>query len=262
VNVLLSHTYDESQVASVLRQWIESSLDRDVQVSGESGEIRLDDARLAEVDGALSEAEIALLLCSHASIGRPWINFEAACAWFKGVPLIAVCHCGCSPAELPPPLGSLEAFDLTDAASCQSLMETLAEYVQRKRVPRIDGDLMVAELKAALNPGDAPEPVRTRPKKAPKSAPAPAPAPAVSKAKPKSIEVRLLAMIKRLPDYTCTATSLAVELGEQERRIRLSLDKLVSNQLLAQKASTHPTDPETRYALMDRGRDYLAKHGR
>jgi hypothetical protein len=258
VNVLLSHTSEETRVASVLQHWIESSLDRDVHASGEGEEVQLDEERLAEVDGVLSEAQIVLLLCSNASIGRPWINFEAGCAWFKGVPLLAVCHCGCSPAELPPPLGNLEAFDLTDAASCQALMETLAEHVQRKRVPRIDGDLMVAELKAAMNPGDAPEPVAMRPRKAPKSAPAPP----VSKAKPKSIEVRLLATIKRLPDYTCTATGLAAELGEQERRMRLSLDKLVSNQLLIQKASTHPTDPETRYALTNTGREYLAKHDR
>ncbi len=82
MNVLVSHINEEAQVASVLQQWIESSLDRDVHASGEEENIQLDKKRLAEVDRALSEAQVVLLLCSERSIGRPWINFECGCAWF------------------------------------------------------------------------------------------------------------------------------------------------------------------------------------
>ena len=41
MNVLLSHINEESQIASILKQWIESSLNHDVQLSGEAN-IRLD----------------------------------------------------------------------------------------------------------------------------------------------------------------------------------------------------------------------------
>ncbi len=150
MNVFLSHINEDVQVASVLKQWIESSLDRDVHLSGEVEDIQLDVQRLAAVDRALGEAQVVLLLCSERSIGRPWINFESGCAWFKRVPVIAVCHSGCSTADLLPPLGSFQAFDLTDAASCQALLETLAKYLKRKRVPRINCDLMVAELEAKI----------------------------------------------------------------------------------------------------------------
>lgn len=267
MNVFLSHINEEAQVASLLKQWIESSLDRDVHVSGEAENIQLGEQRLAQVDRALSEAQAVLLLCSERSIGRPWINFESGCAWFKRVPVIAVCHSGCSTTDLLPPLGSFQAFDLTDAASCQALLETLASHLKRKRVPRINYDLMVAELKSAMDPSvpeptairsnDVPEPVAMRP-----SAPESAPARHASAAAPKSIEVRLLATIKRFPDFTCTATGLAAGLGEKDRRIRHSLEKLVNNQLLTQRASTHPSDPETRYAFTDKGGKYLAKHVR
>ncbi|MHC4970539.1 MAG: TIR domain-containing protein [Planctomycetota bacterium] len=267
MNVLVSHINEETLVASVLGQWIESSLDRDVQVSGEAENIQLDKQRLAEVERVLSAAQVVLLLCSEHSIGRPWINFESGCAWLKRVPVIAVCHDGCFPGDLPPPLGSFQAFDLTDAASCQALLETLAKHLKRKRVPRIDCDLMVAELRAALDPSNVPappakrsndfrEPVAKHPSEAPESAPAPR----ASGATLQSIEVRLLAMIKRLPDFTCTAPGLAEGLGEQERTIRHTLEKLVNDHLVTLKASTHPTDPETRYALAERGRMYLAKH--
>jgi hypothetical protein len=267
MNVFLSHIKEEAPVASVLKEWIESSLDRDVHLSGEAQNIELGKQRLAEVDRALGEAELVLLLCSERAVGRPWINFESGCAWFKRVPVMAVCHCGCSTAELPPPLGSFPAFDLTDAASCQALLQTLAKHLKRKRVPRINCDLMVAELRAAMDPNhvpappaepsnDVPEPAAVRPR-----VPESAPAPSASGATLKSIEVRLLAMIKRLPDFTCTAPGLAEGLGEQERKVRHTLEKLVNNQLLTLRASTHPTDPETRYAFTDKGRKYLARHG-
>lgn len=245
MNVFLSHINEEAQVASVLQQWIESSLDRDVHVSGEAENVQLGEQRLAEVDRVLSGAQVMLLLCSERSIGRPWINFESGCAWFKRVPVIVVCHSGCPTADLPPPLGSFQAFDLTDAASCQALLQTLANHLQRKRVPRIDYDLMVAELRAAMDPSDVPES---------------APAPRESSAAPQSTEFRLLATIQHLPDFTCIATGLAAGLGERETKIRHSLDKLVNDHLLTQKVSTHPSDPDTRYAITDKGRQYLARH--
>ncbi|MHC4428632.1 MAG: hypothetical protein ACYS0D_08520 [Planctomycetota bacterium] len=267
MSVLVSHINEEAQVASVLKEWIESSLDRDVHASGEARNIQLDKKRLAEVDRALSEAQVVLLLCSERSIGRPWISFESGCAWFKRVPVMAVCHGGCSPDDLPPPLGSFPAFDLTDVASCQALLKTLATHLKRKRVPRIDCNVMIAELEAAMDPSHVPEPraarsndvaepVATRPRDVPE----PAPAPRTSDETHKSIEVGVLATIKRLPEFTCTAPGLAEGLGEQERRVRHALEKLVNNQLLTLQASTHPTDPETRYALTEKGRKYFAKH--
>ncbi len=271
MNVLLSHINEETQIASILKQWIESSLDHDVQLSGEAN-IRLDQERLLEVDRALGEARVVLLLCSPWSIGRPWINFESGCAWFKGVPVIAVCHCGCSPADLAPPLGNFHALDLADAASCQALVETLAKLLQKKRIPRINYDLMVAELGGTVEPGEvpapsappaepsngAPEPAAKRLRRTPKAARGRR----GSRAKRQPIEVRLLATMQHLPDFSCTATRLAAGLGEQETAVRDSLTKLLNNQLLIQKVSTHPSDPDTRYAFTEEGRRYLAKHSR
>jgi hypothetical protein len=266
VNIFLSHINEETQVASVLKDWLESSLDRDVHLSGESASVQLDKQRLAEVEKALGAAQVVLLLCSDQSVGRPWISFESGCAWLKRVPVFVACHKGCSPAELSPPLGSFPAFDLTDAASCRSMLETLGKHLKRKRVPRIDCNQMVAELAAALDPNAVPEPAARRSTDfteplatAPDDAPPP-PAPRASGANSKPIEIRMLAMIQRLPDFTCTATGLAEGLGEPERQIRHTLERLANEQMLALKASTHPTDPETRYAVTERGLRYLKKH--
>jgi hypothetical protein len=182
----------------------------------------------------------------------------------KGVPVVAVCHSGCSTADLLPPLGNFQAFDLSDAASCQALLETLASHLQRKRVPRVDCNLMAAELREAASraggpeSNDAPAPAAARPTKSP--APAAArPAPA---APPQPLELRLLLTMLQLPEYTCTATGLAEGLGESERKIRDLLDKLEVDHLLLQRASTHPADPDSRYALTDKARGHLARRGR
>lgn len=263
MSVYLSHISEEAAVASVLTQWVESSLDRDVRLSGEVASAELGDQRLAHVAGALSEAKVVLLLCSRLSIGRPWVSFEAGCAWFKRLPVVCVCHSGCSTADLPTPLGGLQAFDLTDAASCRTLLETLASLLQRKRVPRIDYDLMVAELKAAVQPidipasNDAPVPVAAR-----QAAPEPVPARRRTDAQPQSMELRLMVAMKRAPDFTCTAAKLAASLEERESRVRDTLDKLVHSNMLAHRASIHPGDPDTRYALTDNGRRRVAGLGR
>ena len=43
---------------------------------------------LEEIDQALAAAVVLLVLCSPASLRRPWINFETGCGWIKRVP----CH--------------------------------------------------------------------------------------------------------------------------------------------------------------------------
>jgi hypothetical protein len=245
MSVLLCHVREEAQVASVLKEWIESSLDRDVLVSGEEQDIRLDEQRLAQVDHALNEARVVLLLCSERSIRRPWIGFEAGCAWMKRVPVVAVCHGGCAASDLPPLLASFPAYQADDPASCQALLETLAGHLRKTRVPRIDFDLMVNELRTAVGQGDAP-----------KSAARPAaPSPGLQ-----PIEVRLLAVIKRHDDFSCTAPILAAGLEEEERTVRRTLERLSNNDLLTLRASTNPYDPETRYALTDKGRTHLARN--
>lgn len=263
MNVSLSHISEEAKIAAVLAQWIESSLDRDVHLSGEAGNIQLGGQRLAEVDRVLGEVKVVVLLCSDRSIGRPWISFESGCAWLKKVPVVAACHSGCSKADLLPPLGSFPAFDLSDAASCQALLETLATRLERKRIPRVDFNRMVDELSAAMDSihdsesNGVPAPAARRPSNVPEPVPARPPSAAPSR----PLEVRLLLAMKRHPEFTCNATSLAEDLGEPERKIHDALNKLVHDRLLTQRASTHPSDPAARYALTDQGRSYLVKHG-
>lgn len=263
MKVFISHINADAQVAAVLAQWIESSLDRDVHLSGEVEDVPLDAQRRAGIDRALDEAKAALLLCSARSIGHPWISFEAGCAWLKGLPVFAACHGGCFTAGQPAPLGSLPVVDLTDAGSCRALLDTLAGLLQKKRVPRIDYNQMVSEIAAAVTRGAA-QPSRAAAaavatQASTTAAPAAA-APQAAAAAPQAIATRLLAAIGRQADFSYTAPDLAIGLGASEWVVRQCLDTLVSDDLLAQRISTLPTDPETRYACTDRGRSYLANH--
>jgi hypothetical protein len=255
MSVLLCHVKEEAEAASVLKEWIESSLDRDVLVHGEEQAIRLDDQRLAQVDRAFNDARVVVLLCSEQSIRRPWVGFEAGCAWIKRVPVVAVCHSGCVASDLPPLLAGFPAFQADDPASCQALLETLAGHLRKARVPRVNVDLMVDELRTAVGRGEAPGGSEARP-----DGPAAAAMPAASGAALQPIDLRLLVIIKRHDDFTCTAPILAAALEEQERTVRRTLERLANSDLLTLRASTNPTDPDTRYALTDKGRSYLARN--
>ncbi len=257
MNVYLSHINDEAEVASVLSQWIESSLDRDVRMSGEADTIGKQ--RLTAVNRSLGQAQVVLLLCSPRSLELPWIHFESGCAWFKGVPVLVVCHSGCSPADLDPPLSSFQAYELSDADSCQALLTALAAHLKRKRIPRIDYDLMVGELRAATDPDYVHEPSAAGDYDDDLDDEYDDDAPDES---PQSLEIRLLAMIGEMPDFSATIRGLAAGLGAQERGLQFTLEKLVRDNLVALKASTVPTDPETRYAITERGRTHLARHDR
>ncbi len=59
---------------------------------------------LLSIEQALADCVALVVLCSHESKSRPWINFEAGAAWIRNVPVIPVCHGGLQPNELPLPL--------------------------------------------------------------------------------------------------------------------------------------------------------------
>jgi TIR domain len=75
---------------------------------------------------ALADARVLIVLCSRASVGKPWINFEVGAAWIINKPIIPLCHSGLSPAELPMPLSLRQGIELHDPEGIERLYEGLA----------------------------------------------------------------------------------------------------------------------------------------
>jgi hypothetical protein len=103
--IFISHISEESETALRLKAALEADFlgMLDVVVSSDTDSIAAGEQWLASVDAALQEAAMLLILCSAASVARPWINFEAGAAWMRKIPLVPVCHAGLTPRDLPMP---------------------------------------------------------------------------------------------------------------------------------------------------------------
>lgn len=146
--VLISHINEESSLALKLKDWIEPTFPGQcaVFVSSDPKDIPLGAKWLDEITGAMVSARILILICSPASIVRPWINFEAGCGWIKEIPIIPVCHSGQRRSALPPPLSAFQGIELERADFSKDLLEALAHHLKIPKVPPIRYEDMNREL--------------------------------------------------------------------------------------------------------------------
>jgi TIR domain len=118
----------------------------DVFVSSDTEGIGAGEDWLGAVDQALRESSVVLILCSPASIRRPWINFEAGAAWMRDVPIIPVCHGGLTPGDLPMPLSLRQGMTLTEAEGLRRLYRRIADVLALSVTPERSYEALEAEL--------------------------------------------------------------------------------------------------------------------
>lgn len=152
MKIFISHITEEASIAIVIKNWIESTFLGNVEVfvSSSNTSIQLGSKWLEQIDKAIEESSVFIVLCSEKSVLRPWINFESGCAWIKKVPLIPICHTGISKSELPAPLSFFQAVNITEANFSESLFEFLASQLNIVKLPRIAYDEMKSEINNAL----------------------------------------------------------------------------------------------------------------
>jgi len=147
-SVFISHISDETEIA----QWLKARMDRDflgsldIFVSSDRATIAAGRKWLDEVDKALKRADLQIVLCSQASVGRPWVNFEAGAVWLRGIPVVPVCHSGLVPAALPVPMSMLEGVLLTDHKGLEKLYDSVAAALGL-RTPAIDFAALAKEAR-------------------------------------------------------------------------------------------------------------------
>lgn len=129
--VFISHVHEESGLASVLKRHIAKDFLGmiDVFVSSDSMSVSLGSKWLNEVDKALGRAKVELILCSHESVRRPWVNFEAGAGWVRGIPVVPICHTGMRPVDLPIPLNMLQGVEASDADDLRKTYALLAKQL-------------------------------------------------------------------------------------------------------------------------------------
>ena len=152
MGVFISHISEEAPLAHALKKWIKTTfLDQwEVFVSSDSDSIPAGNKWLDQIDSALHSAKVLVILCSPASIQRPWINFEAGCGWIKRVPIIPICHSGLTKSRLPMPLSLFQCIDIDESSFAQTLFKSLASHLEVKVLPKIDYSAFLNDLSTAL----------------------------------------------------------------------------------------------------------------
>jgi hypothetical protein len=144
----VSHIAEEAKVASHLKSCLKRDFlgNLDVFVSSDGDGIGAGDDWFKCIDSAIRNSELMLILCSPASVRRPWISFEAGAAWMLGKPLIPLCHAGLTVRDLSVPMSYRQGLLLYDPAGVELLYKRVAETLNCD-VPHRSFEDMATSLK-------------------------------------------------------------------------------------------------------------------
>jgi hypothetical protein len=146
-NLFISHVHTEGDLAQRIGYWLEQAVPGAAGfISSDPSEIPAGRNWLNHLEEALRKTRVFILLCSPESIERPWVNFEAGCAYINRQTIIPVCHSGLTPDNLPLPISQFEAVDISRGPeACRKLVRSVAQLYEVE--PRaVDYDRMAQEL--------------------------------------------------------------------------------------------------------------------
>ena len=151
MHIFISHISEEASVATLLKEWFESTFPASVTVFVSSDPTSLPAGvrwlELLEVE--LAKTDLLITLFSPASVDRHWITFEAGSAWIRKIPIIPICHSGITHQNLPQPLPQFQGLDALDSKFGQNLFSSIAKSAGIQKVPRISFTDFQSEFAAA-----------------------------------------------------------------------------------------------------------------
>lgn len=159
--VFISHIHAEADLARMINdKLIEPHLlgTPDVFVSSDPSTNPSGTSWLSNIEDALVDATVLLIIASPRSVSKPWINIEAGAAWlrslqarknsnFPPVYVMPLCHSGLTPGRLPLPWSTFNAVELRTAGGLQQVLETIARAADI-RAPHPDLNPLVDEIMA------------------------------------------------------------------------------------------------------------------
>lgn len=132
MNIFVSHTTGEAPIALALKDFLERTFPGSVTVfvSSDVHDLTPGEKWLGKIEAALKQSQLVLVICSPSSLTRPWINFEAGCAWAQGLDIIPICHSGQKKDQLPYPFSELQALELEEETFGESLITVLCQHLK------------------------------------------------------------------------------------------------------------------------------------
>ena len=137
-SLFVSHISEEAEYAALLKEMIQSDFLELARcfTSSDIGSIGAGENWLTAVERAMSEAKAVIVLCSKASVHRPWVQFEVGAAWMKDIPVIPVCHSGLKTGDLQMPLSLRQGVELPTERGIAQLYEGVAKLLKMTRPPK------------------------------------------------------------------------------------------------------------------------------
>ena len=148
LQVFVSHISEEAPLATLLKERVQRDFLGLVEifVSSDTASIIAGDNWLLSINEALRRTQLLLVLCSRASVHRPWINFEAGAAWINDTKIVPICHSGLRPHQLPMPLSVLHAIEAHDPAGLERLYVRITERLRELQIDCSVPPIKFAEL--------------------------------------------------------------------------------------------------------------------
>ena len=134
--IFFSHINEEKDLAVLLQESIEAHFLGmiEVFVSSDGESIGAGEEWLEKIFAKLKAAVAMLILCSEASVSRPWINFEAGAGWIRkrlaiseSLEVVPICHTGFRPESLPLPLKLLNGIVVSERTGLEQLFNMIAQ---------------------------------------------------------------------------------------------------------------------------------------
>jgi hypothetical protein len=138
-SLFISHISEEADIAALLKQIVEADFAGQVSLfaSSDIASIRGGENWLDAIRQGITKSAVVLVLCSHASVQRPWVQFEIGAAWMLGKTIVPICHSGLELHDVPMPLSALEGVELGTQQGLQKLYRSVADALKLRNAPEL-----------------------------------------------------------------------------------------------------------------------------
>ncbi|MHC6527007.1 toll/interleukin-1 receptor domain-containing protein [Vibrio proteolyticus] len=158
--LFLSHIHEEQELAVIIKEAIEEEFSGFVEVfvSSDGTSIPAGSNFLKRIEDGLVNCIGALYLISPVSVKRNWINFELGAVWIRNaisirgegaeIPALPFCHSNMTPANLPQPIGNLNAIVSNQASQLEFAFRSIQTAVGGRGTLRTDFDALAQKVSA------------------------------------------------------------------------------------------------------------------
>ena len=140
--VFFSHSSRDKRELSLLKRLFVEKTGGAIEVflSSDGQSIPLGRNWIHRIEEALESAKLLVTFITGNSVGSSWVSFEAGFAYSKGVQVVPVGFLGLDVANVPPPIGLLQGFNITSADGLDNLIALVNDTLSHNHTNRFTNE--------------------------------------------------------------------------------------------------------------------------